>query len=296
VLPGALSPEALFDAVRDARVLIDEAPEGAWGLDSRRLIAARSPRSGAEFVVSNRGGYVTGFDEVFDEAFFAERVTDVERLDPLARWLLHCARVALAEAGVDSAPAKTGLIVGNLSYPTVEHTRFVEDHWLRTGPNAPRPGEAGTRSDPRNRFSSGGPAHIVANAFGLTGDVFALDAACASSLYALEIACRRLQDHEADLMLAGGVARADPLFIHLGFTALQALSPSGRSRPLHKGADGLLPAEGAGLVALKRLSDAVRDSDRIFGVIRGIGLSNDGRQSGFLAPATDGQVRAMEAA
>jgi len=100
----------------------------------------------------------------------------------------------------------------------------------------------------------------------------------------------------ADLMLAGGVARADPLFVHLGFTALQALSPSGRSRPLHRGADGLLPAEGAGLVALKRVDDAVRDGNRIFGVIRGVGLSNDGRQSGFLAPAVEGQLRAMRQA
>ncbi|MEM7416266.1 MAG: beta-ketoacyl synthase N-terminal-like domain-containing protein [Gemmatimonadota bacterium] len=296
VLPGALSPDELFEAVREAKVLIDEAPAGAWGLDSRRLIAVESPGPGAEYVVSNRGGYVRNFDTVFSPERFADRVVSPERLDPLAQWLLYCAEVALGEAGVERAPSRTGLVIGNLSYPTVEHTRFVEDFWLGEGDHAPKPGLAGDRSDPRNRFSSGGPAHIVARAFGLDGDVFALDAACASSLYALEIACRRLQDRESDLMLAGGVARADPLFIHLGFTALQALSPSGRSRPLHKGADGLLPAEGAGLVALKRLSDAVQDGDRIFGVIRGIGLSNDGRQSGFLAPAADGQVRAMRSA
>ena len=296
VLPGALSPEALFEAVRDARVLIDEAPEGAWGLDSRRLLAQESPGLTEEHVVSNRGGYVTGFDSVFDPAVFADRIPSPERLDALTQWLLHCARVALEDAKVDTPPPGSGLVIGNLSYPSVQHTRFVEDYWLGAGPNAPRPGLAGVTSDARNRFSSGSPAHIVAKAFGLDGDVFALDAACASSLYALEIACRRLQDREADLMLAGGVARADPLFIHLGFTALQALSPSGRSRPLHKGADGLLPAEGAGLVVLKRLSDAVADGDRIHGVIRGVGLSNDGRQSGFLAPSTDGQVRAMESA
>ncbi len=288
VLPGALDPDALFDAVRDARVLIDEAPERAWGLDSRRLLAERSPGPGREYVVSNRGGYVRGFDEVFDPAEYADRVDAADRLDPLTQWLLRCARRALSEAGVQTPPPGSGLVVGNLSYPTVEHTRFVEDFWLGEGKDAPRPGRVGSVSDPRNRFSSGGPAHIVAKAFGLGGDVFALDAACASSLYAIQIACRRLQDRESDLMLAGGVARADPLFIHLGFTARQALSPSGRSRPLHKGADGLLPAEGAGLVALKRLDDAVRDGDRIFGVIRGIGLSNDGRQSGFLAPALEG--------
>ncbi|NNF11643.1 MAG: beta keto-acyl synthase [Gemmatimonadetes bacterium] len=296
VLPGALTPEALFEAVRGGRVLIDEAPAGSWGLDSRRLIAERAPGPGAEHVVSNRGGYVRGFDAVFDAGAFEGRVPEVHRLDPLTQWLLHCAGTALAEAGVEAAPAGTGLVVGNLSYPTVEHTRFVEDFWLGHGPNAPKPGQAGVTSDPRNRFSSGGPTHVVAKAFGLTGDVFALDAACASSLYALDIACRRLRDRESDLMLAGGVARADPLFIHLGFTALNALSRSGQSRPLHRGADGLLPAEGAGLVALKRLDDAVADGDRIYGVIRAIGLSNDGRQSGFLAPATEGQIRAMRAA
>lgn len=296
VLPGALSPAALFEAVQDARVLIEEAPEDAWGLDARRLIRARAPGPGQEHVVSNRGGYVTGFDPLFDPGDFVDRIPEPGRLDPMVKWLLHCARAALQEAGVEAAPPGTGLVFGNLSYPTVEHTRFVEDFWLGHGVNAPKPGLVGVTSDPRNRFSSGGPAHIVARAFGLTGDAFALDAACASSLYALAIACRRLQDGESDLMLAGGVARADPLFIHLGFTALNALSPSGRSRPLHRHADGLLPAEGAGLVALKRLGDAVSSGDRIFGVVRAVGLSNDGRQSGFLAPATDGQIRAMRAA
>lgn len=296
VLPGALSPESLFDAVRDARVLVDEAPDGAWGLDSRRLLSERAPGPGAEHVVSNRGGYVRGFEEIFDAEAYAHRIPRPERLDPLTQWLLHCTRVTLEEAGVETPPPGTGFVVGNLSYPTVEHTRFVQDFWLGHGANAPCPGRAGVTSDPRNRFSSGGPTHVVARAFGLTGDVFALDAACASSLYALEIACRRLRDRESDLMLAGGVARADPLFIHLGFTALNALSRSGRSRPLHRDADGLLPAEGAGLVALKRLEDAIADGDRIHGVIRAIGLSNDGRQAGFLAPSAEGQVRAMQAA
>ena len=294
VLPGALTPEALFEAAREGAVLIRPAPDGAWRLDSDRLVREKSPGVGVEYVVSDRGGYVTGFDEVFDATHFATRIEAPERLDLLTQWLLHCTRVALEEAGVTDPPPRSGLIIGNLSYPAVEHTRFVEDYWLGAGRGAPLRGRAGVSSDARNRFSSGYPAHIVAQAFGLTGDVFALDAACASSLYALEIACRRLQDREADLMLAGGVARADPLFIHLGFTALQALSPSGRSRPLHRGADGLVPAEGAGLVALKRIGDAMRDGDHIYGVIRGIGLSNDGRQSGFLAPASEGQVRAIE--
>ena len=82
----------------------------------------------------------------------------------------------------------------------------------------------------------------------------------------------------------------------MGFTALTALSPTGRSRPFHREADGLVPAEGAAIIALRRLDDAVRRKDQILGVIRGIGLSNDGRSEGMLTPASAAQVRAMRRA
>ncbi len=97
-------------------------------------------------------------------------------------------------------------------------------------------------------------------------------------------------------MVAGAVNRTDDLFIHIGFCALQAMSRRGESRPFAADADGLVPAEGAAFVVLKRLDDAVAAGDEILGVIRGIGLSNDGNAGGFLSPAADGQVRAMEAA
>ena len=114
--------------------------------------------------------------------------------------------------------------------------------------------------------------------------------------YAMKLACDRLHDGSVDAMLAGAVNRADDLFIHVGFTALNALSPSGRSRPFQRDADGLVPAEGAALVLLKRLPDAVRDDDQILGVIRSIGLSNDGRGAGMLAPSEEGQKRALRLA
>ena len=121
-------------------------------------------------------------------------------------------------------------------------------------------------------------------------------AACASSLYALRIACDQLHDGDADLVLCGAANRADDLFLHGGFTALKALSRTGRSRPFHRDADGLLPAEGAAFVVLKRLEDAEQAGDHILGVVRAVGLSNDGRSGGLLVPAAAGQVRAMEAA
>ena len=108
VFPGALSPEDLFAAVQAGRVLIDEAPPGAWGLDARSLVRPSSSAPGTAHVVSNRGGYVTGFDSVFDPGAFADRVEAPERLDPLVHWLLHCAGVALEEAGVAVPPPGSG--------------------------------------------------------------------------------------------------------------------------------------------------------------------------------------------
>ena len=140
---------------------------------------------------------------------------------------------------------------------------------------------------------SGLPAHLAARALGLGAGAFALDAACASSLYAIKLACDRLHDRSADVMLAGAVNRADDLFIHVGFCALSALSKTGQSRPFHRDADGLVPAEGAGFVVLQRLADARgRGAHNVLGVIRGVGLSNDGRGRGLLAPSEDGQERA----
>ncbi|CAN5660995.1 type I polyketide synthase [soil metagenome] len=281
VLPGASTPEALFEAALGGRSLLSPTPRDHWrGVDPGRLLGSDQP---GLRVASATGGYV---DPSLSLAGIGSRITDVEQLDPIVHWLAHCAQHALS---APLAAPRTGLIVGNLSYPSTLGTAYVERFWTD---GAQRSGDV----DPRNRFSSGLPVHLVADAMGITGPAFALDAACASSLYAIKLACDALQDGDTDVMLAGGVNGADDLFLHLGFTALQALSPSGRSRPFHAEADGLVPSTGAALVALKRLEDAERSGDRILGVIVGIGLSNDGRQSGLLAPAVSGQTRAMAAA
>ncbi|SNT50074.1 PfaB family protein [Asanoa hainanensis] len=218
-------------------------------------------------------GLVRGF-ETGDSAY-----------DPALRWVLHAGRAALREAGDRARPERSGLVLGNLGYPSRSLVAYAERVW-----RADHPG------DPHGRFSSGLWAHQAASALNLKGGSLALDAACASALYAIKIACDRLHDGTADLMLAGAVSGCDGQIINSGFAALGALSPSGRSRPFHRGADGLVPAEGTAIVALMRLGDAVAQRVPVLGVIRGIGLSNDGRTGGFLAPAEEGQIRAMRAA
>ncbi len=286
VLPGALSPEALWSAVAAGRDLTGAAPAGLWGIPKDVALCA-SDGADSDRAWSDRGGYVWDFESVWNAEDFAMPAEALVGLDPLVHWSLHCAREALRDAGVDwtTSAQNIGAIFGNLGFPSpgmVEHAVGV---WMKSG-----------QGDARNRAMSGGTAAILAEALQLKAGSFSVDAACASSLYAIALACEQLADGRADLMLAGAVQGSDDLFLHIGFSALNALSRSGQSRPFHRDADGLIPAQGAAFVALKRLDDAVRDGDRIHGVIRGIGLSNDGRGKGLLAPSEEGQRRAMAAA
>ena len=148
---------------------------------------------------------------------------------------------------------------------------------------------------PLNRYAVGLPANLIAQGLGLGGTAYTMDAACASSLYALKFASEELLAGRADAMLAGGLSRPDCLYTQMGFAQLQALSKNSRCAPLSSAADGLVVGEGAGVFVLKRLSDAVAAGDHIYGVIAGIGLSND-QGANLLAPQSEGQLRAMKSA
>ena len=288
ILPGASSPEALWESVVAGRDLVTSVPEDRWGL-SRALSLSDDPDRSADRAFSDRGGYVDHFDAAFADVLrhdpFPRPAEDLQRLDPLFQWVLHGGRQALRQAGHEGSSERVAAVFGNLSFPSQTMARFAEQVWFGRAP-----------VDPRNRFMSGLPALLLAEQLGIGGPAFALDAACASSLYAVKLACDQLHDRTVDLALAGAVCRSDDLFIHVGFCALGAMSRTGQSRPFHAGADGLVPAEGAAFLALKRLSDAEAAGDRILGVIRGIGLSNDGRGRGLLAPDSRGQSRALRTA
>ncbi len=293
MLPGALSPGQFWDNIASGRVSLDAVRPEEWRLPPTALgVGAASPPGAMA-----TAGLVRGFAEVFDPEGFAVDAEQVAAYDPALQWVLHAGRAALREAGDHARPARTGLILGNLGYPSRSLAAYAERIWLADRPDlrAALP-EVPSAADARARFCSGMWAHTAANALGLGGGSLALDAACASALYAAKIACDRLHDGTADLMLAGAVSGCDGLIIHSGFEVLGALSPSGRSRPFQRGADGLVPAEGVALLALMRLGDAVAAGVPILGVVRGVGLSNDGRTGGFLLPAEEGQIRAMRAA
>ncbi|HTX89629.1 MAG TPA: SDR family oxidoreductase [Anaerolineales bacterium] len=135
----------------------------------------------------------------------------------------------------------------------------------------------------------------VANVFNFTGPNFVTDAACASSLAALQAAVDGLRNHQFDAVLTGGVDRNMGPEAFVKFSKIGALSPDG-SRPYSEGANGFVMGEGAAVFLLKRLEDAERDGDKIYAVVRGVGGSSDGKGKGITAPNPLGQQRALERA
>ncbi|MFO0908170.1 MAG: polyketide synthase [Isosphaeraceae bacterium] len=153
----------------------------------------------------------------------------------------------------------------------------------------------GGPTEPLNRHAAGLPAAVLAQALRLRGGAFTLDAACASSLYALKLAADALRSRRADAVLTGGLSRPDALYTQMGFSQLRALSARMKARPFDAEGDGLVVGEGCGMFLLKRLDDALRDGDRIYALLAGVGVSND-VDGGLLAPSSEGQLRAMRAA
>ena len=183
-----------------------------------------------------------------------------------------------------------------LTSSSAQEDKLVERGFQRATENGtPAACAPQLKTHPLNRYVAGLPAGILAQALGLGGGTRTLDAACASSLYSLKLACDELHAGRADAMLAGGVSRPDSLYTQMGFAQLRALATSGRCTPFDAAASGLIVGEGAGVVVLKRLSDALRDGDEIHALIRGIGLSND-LDGNLLSPASEGQLRALRLA
>ncbi len=136
----------------------------------------------------------------------------------------------------------------------------------------------------------------IANRLDLGGSNYTVDAACASSLAALDVACKELRAQTSDMVLCGGADVHNGLQDFLLFASVHALSPTGRCRTFDGKADGIALGEGVACVVLKRLADAERDGDRVYAVVKAIAGSSDGRSLGLTAPRPEGQRRALERA
>ena len=133
----------------------------------------------------------------------------------------------------------------------------------------------------------------IANAFDLGGPNFVLDAACASSIYAVDLAVRELESGRSSVAFVGAIDTSQTPFSYLAFAKTQALSPSGQARVFDRSADGIVLSEGGVVMMLKRYDDARRDGDRVYAVIRGTATGSDGHGLGLTAPKVDGQRRVV---
>ena len=265
-----------------------------------------------------RGGFIDAYAD-FDPVKYGVMPKAAASAEPDQLLSLRIGVEALNDAGYgarDFPREKTGVIIGRGNYLSAgtlrleQHVRLVEQT-LQTVKDllpeiAPEQLQQ-LREQIKRKLDYYGPdvaigmipnlvASRLANRLDLHGPAYTVDAACASSLLAIEQACESLRSRQSDMMLAGGLHFTHDLTFWATFCQLGALSRSQMIRPFSSNADGILAGEGIGILVLKRVSDAERDGDRIYALIHGVGSSSDGRSSSLMAPAVEGQLLALQRA
>jgi len=288
VFPGARTLDELWALIAEGRSAARPVPRSRWMHDPDALV---TPHAVPDRVVSTTACLV-------DEIPWHPGALDPARVEPLdasVRMALAAGHAAWGRAPLpDVDAARVGVALGQIALPTDGAAGFARavlggslGAGAGAGPAAP--------AVPLDRYVAGLPAGLLAQAWGLGAGAVAIDAACASSLYAIHHALEALRAGSADAMLAGGLSRPSCLYTQIGFSQLRALSPRGRCAPFDRGADGLVVGEGCGLFVLERLDDALDKGHPILAEITGLGLSNDIGGS-LLAPSSPGQLRALRAA
>ncbi|HET8621591.1 MAG TPA: beta-ketoacyl synthase N-terminal-like domain-containing protein, partial [Acidimicrobiales bacterium] len=301
VMPGASDLDEFWRNVVSGVNSITEVPAERWDVgtyfDPEWDHATATKRSGS---ASKWGGFLP--DIPFDALAYGIPPASLAAIEPTQLLSLKVAADALADAGYADRPfdrERTSVIFGaeggtdqttahgfRALYPSYAGTMPPElDEWLPKISEDSFPG-----------LLTNVIAGRIANRLDLGGKNLTVDAACASSLAALDAACAELGSGGSDVVLCGGADLHNGVQDFLLFTSVHALSTTGQCRTFDADADGIALGEGVACVVLKRLADAERDGDRIYGVVRGVGASSDGRSLGLTAPRQDGQERAVRRA
>lgn len=269
-------------------------------------------------IYCKKGGYL-GSLATFDPFEFGVMPKSIDGGEPDHYLALRVANEALLDAGYDKDtinPEKSGVIIGRGTYinrgvtnlyqhgvvidQTIDILRELNPHYSEDELKRIRkclkdklpPFTAETTPSLVPNVLAG----RIANRLNLMGTNYIVDAACASSLVAIEHGMRDLGAHRYDLAIVGGVNAYIPPPILMIFCQINALSRKEELRAFDEAADGTLLGEGVGFVVLKRKSDALRDNDRIYAVLKSVGVASDGRVLGLLAPRVEGQALAMQRA
>lgn len=254
--------------------------------------------------ISKWGGFLSNV--AFDASTYGIPPNSLSSIDSSQLLMLECVSEALSDAGYDRRKfgrEKTAVIVANSGHGPIGALFLVRtmlgwklDHLPEESRRRIQEEMPQWSEDALPGYLGNVAAGRVSNRFDLGGINLTVDAACASSIAALYLAVSNLRSRESDMVVLGAVDTHNQPIDFVNFSKTHALSPRGRCRTFDATADGIVLGEGLGVVILKRLADAVRDGDRIYSVIRGVGGSSDGRDLSLTAPRPAGQMLALRRA
>jgi polyketide synthase PksL len=283
--PQSVDLDAYWKNLRDGKDCITEVPKERW--DWREYYAEDRTASGRHF--SKWGGFIQGVDE-FDPLFFNLSPVEAEGIDPQERLFLLHAWMAVEDAAYTRARLQVPYeddLAGQVGvYAGVMYTEYQLFG-----------AEATARGQRLGVASSGASvANRVSYLLNLHGPSMTVDTMCSSSLTAIHLACQDLKLGRTSLAIAGGVNVSIHPNKYLILSAGQFISSDGHCQSFGEGGDGYIPGEGVGVVVLKRLSEAERDGDHIYGVIRGTALNHGGKTNGYSVPSPQAQASAVRRA
>ena len=306
--PKAPGVQQFWDNTLGRLDAIVEVPADRWQPD--RFYSERPELP--DRVVSKWGGFIEPMH--FDPVRYGIPPASVPSIEPLQLLFLDVVRRALEDSGYDKRPfdrERAAVVIGTGGAPcdlagSYEVRALMEHHIGQLDDIDPAAREAVLAALKRklpvlteDSFAGILPnvmAGRVANRFDLGGPNIAIDAACGSSLAALDAAVKELRQGTSDLAVVGAADGQQNIYGYLLFSKTRALSPRGRCRPFDAQADGIAISDGVAAIIVKRLGDALRDGDRIYSLVRGVAGSSDGRDKSLTAPSVKGQRRAVERA
>lgn len=300
-LPLSNDVEQFWRNILDRVDAIEEVPASHWSWEK----FYDPDRFATDKAISKWGGFIK--DIVFNPTVYGIPPRSLASIDPIQLLMLEVVRQAMEDAGYSHRHfprEKSSMVLANAGHGPVAARyalRCMLDNELdgfldEKTKEAIRQAMPDWTEDSLPGNLSNVTAGRVANRFDLGGINFCVDAACASSLAALYVAVNDLRSGISDMVILGSADTHNNPIDFLNFSKTHALSESGRCKTFDASADGIVLGEGIAALVLKRLSDAERDGNKIYALVKGIGGSSDGRALSLTAPRPEGQMSALERA